>query len=322
MSWSSTKLARDLKRSWPTIIAMARQSGAVRVILVQPPAGRPRFEAHLDTDGPLPPPRPLDLPGLRKVALTYVRGGQLRSRSPAPPSNLLTTQTTKSKAGSTLMQKSGTDFGNFGTAGWNFRMGTDDYVLGNRHVLRSLPLDDAPLHPGASSTAPAIADLRYYEEISDSAVNVWDLAIARFRQPSVAVDTYAFGAPDYPRTLATRAPVLGEQHYKVGATTQKTTGTYYGRGVEIAFDVFSDEVYYTFSEQLYFKMVADGGDSGSVVVRASGNVLVGLLMGIVPGHQLVVANPLYMYGLTIISPGSDGQLPVVKLGPRKSRKEV
>lgn len=331
MTWNWRETARRLRPHWNPIVTNARQQGALRVIYVPQSIGPPRVEIHIgpDTVGPLPAMRPLKFAGI-EARLAYVRSEPLRLRAPVPYGGTLAGTSATLKAGSALMQRSSDlGSGNFGTAGWNFRMGSDAYVLGNRHVLRSLGVDDAPLHPATSPSSP-IADLCYYEGVdpSQNAKNFWDLAIAKFRDPSAALPSYAFGVTDYPRSIASN--VRSEQPcYKVGATTKQTKGKLYGSGYELSLDLFSDGTTYDFAEQMYFEMEADGGDSGSVIVRRAGHALIGLLMGIIRNAkvteveadgsevvrttQLAVANPLLSYGLTITDPRSGDQLPSVEL---------
>ncbi|MFO0728081.1 MAG: hypothetical protein U1E65_30150 [Myxococcota bacterium] len=272
------------------------------------------IEVHLASTAQLPPTELFALGHLGHFPLRYVRSAPMLFKA----ADAQASTTTQTAAGAALSQQAadGTA-GGFGTAGWNFEMDGQAYVLSNRHILRGLETDAEGVVLLTTGGSSFVADLDSYEELLGDQGNYWDLAIAQYREPANALAHFIDDpSANYPRQIADDLG-SGDSYYKVGANSLRTGGALYGTGREIKCPVLGNGIDYAFEEQLYFEMVSRGGDSGSVVVRSSDDAIVGLLMASIgpsADHaQLLVANPLFEYGLSVTDAGSPGQLPKVAM---------
>lgn len=313
MNWTVQEANRNLRIHWPALLAKVSAFDPVRIIFRL--SGLPmQIEVHLAATALIPPDEHFALGHLGHFPIRYIRSAPIVLK--AQEAKASTTLATA--VGAALSQQAGDGTaGGFGTAGWNFEMGGNAFVLSNRHVLRGLETDAEGVAILTTNGSTFVADLDSYEELRDDQENVWDFAIAQYRNSADALAHFIDDPnANYPRLIAGDLSA-GQNYYKVGANSLRTNGSLYGTGYELKCPVLNDGKNYRFREQMYFEMVSRGGDSGSVVVRSSDDAIVGLLMASIGQSgdhgPLVVANPLFQYGLSVVDAGAAGELPKVSI---------
>jgi hypothetical protein len=197
----------------------------------------------------------------------------------------------------------GNEFGEVGTLGCLVRKRRTTaplFVLSNNHVLARL--DSAS--PGEAILQPAFLDrvgggpfevAEFGEAVAlKPTANVVDAAIAPLLA-GITFDTRAlFGVTQ--RLAGQRATDLRENEpvFKVGRSTQKTTGTIKAWGLS-GLSVKLGSLQLEFDEQIEIvpdlTQFCDDGDSGSIVVDA-GNLAVGLLFSKSRATEHAYANPI------------------------------
>ena len=198
-----------------------------------------------------------------------------------------------------------------GTFGCLVTDGTRRYILSNNHVLadeNTLPLNSPIFQPGLLDGGVAAADrvarLRRFVRIRKlPADNRVDAAIAAPDTPGVASPLILpnVGA------LGTTAPVpatVGMRVHKHG----RTTGYTRGRVIDVSADV---NITYDFGVARFVDQMiivgtpgsfSDSGDSGSLIVRRSGNRATGLLFAGSATHTIAnhIGDVLTALGVTLV----------------------
>ncbi|PYM93185.1 MAG: hypothetical protein DME04_12655 [Candidatus Rokuibacteriota bacterium] len=182
-----------------------------------------------------------------------------------------------------------------GTLGCLVTDGTRRFILSNNHVLaneNALPLSSPIFQPGLldGGVAPAdrIARLRKFVRIRKlPADNHIDAAIAALNAPGLASPLILPGVG----ALGATAPLpasIGMRVHKHG----RTTGYTRGRVIDVSADV---NITYDFGAARFIDQIvivgdtrsfSDAGDSGSLIVRRSGNRAIGLLFAGSASHTI------------------------------------
>jgi hypothetical protein len=199
-----------------------------------------------------------------------------------------------------------------GTLGWNFMTTEGRFILGNRHVLRSLG-DKFHISMYFGGDPVEVGSLRGYEEWDLYGPNAWDLAIARYRDSILVSPSYvlsnAGAKPVYPMQISETLE-YGERVYKVGSSSTKTTSVFLGVGYEFDYPLEKGSSYLVV-DQLYFENFTDKGDSGSVIVRCKDAAIIGLAMGEDPVSNVSIANPICSMGWSVSNVDPASGLPIV-----------
>ena len=216
-----------------------------------------------------------------------------------------------------------------GTCGWNVYLLNDVVCISARHAIcdlsRANNVDDwVWLNDAKIARILCHQPIGFYVSGSPAPQNLWDLACARYEDSwEIAAEAAmrtcqpGHGTPVYPFPQnVTPAHLVGPgeaKFHKVGnaAPTCDVGRLMISAGVNRFFD-FGGGRLALFVDQLAFEEMARPGDSGSILVRNSGNTVTGLVIGGSPGET--VANPLYRFGWTWIgdnaAPNGVGRLPV------------
>jgi PKD repeat protein len=208
-----------------------------------------------------------------------------------------------------------------GTLGARVTDGSQVFILSNNHILannNNASIGDAALQPGAfdggSQPADVIGTLYDYEPFSFDSNNVMDAAIAIVNPNDISGSTPATAGYGPPSTNTVNASV-GMAVQKYGRTTGHTFGTVAETNVTVSvcFETrgpFQCARSATFVGQFTVTdgSFSAGGDSGSLIVTASGNNPVGLLFA--GSSTRTIANPIQVvldrFGVTIDPTVPDG----------------
>ncbi|TVP45226.1 MAG: PKD domain-containing protein [Gemmatimonadales bacterium] len=208
-----------------------------------------------------------------------------------------------------------------GTLGARVTNGSQVFILSNNHILannNNASIGDAALQPGAfdggSEPNDVIGTLHDFEPFNFDSNNLMDAAIALVNPNDISgstPSTAGYGAPSTNTVTATVG--MGVQKY--GRTTGHTFGTVAETNVTVSV-CFETRGPFTCARSATFVgqfTVTDGsfsagGDSGSLIVTASGNNPVGLLFA--GSSTRTIANPIQVvldrFGVTIDPTIPDG----------------
>jgi hypothetical protein len=221
-----------------------------------------------------------------------------------------------------------------GTTGWNVYLLNDVVCLSARHAIcdlsRANNIDDwVWLNDARIAKVLCHQPISFYVPGAPAPTNTWDLACAKYLDSwEIAAEAtmrtcqsgHATSVYPYPQNV-TPAHLVGPgdaKFHKVGnaAPTCDVGRLMIAAGVNRFID-FGPNRLALFVDQLAFEEIAKPGDSGSIVVRNSGNTVTGMVIGGSPGET--VANPLYRFGWTWIgdnaAPSGVGRLPVFDRTP-------
>lgn len=186
----------------------------------------------------------------------------------------------------------------YGTVGWNFFLNGALCALSNWHVFCFL---DSETPPGTSVSfkgadrGEMIPD-GYVRVLFGGAVNIWDYAVALYKDPSEAGDQMRMCANGvslaYPREIA--AATEGDRVYKVGEHRPVCD---FGvvEGYTDQWVHYGGRRWAWFTGQvLVSRDMLGGRDSGSLLVRRSDEKAVGLNFAVKDGNGL--ANPIHQLG--------------------------
>jgi len=209
-----------------------------------------------------------------------------------------------------------------GTLGARVTNGSQVFILSNNHILannNNASLGDAALQPGpfdgGSQPNDVIGTLHDFEPISFDSNNQMDAAIALVNGNDISgatPETAGYGAPSTNTVSATVG--MGVQKY--GRTTGHTFGTVAETNVTVSV-CFETRGPFTCARSATFVgqftvtdgSFSSGGDSGSLIVTASGNNPVGLLFA--GSSTRTIANPIQVvldrFNVTIDPTVPDGE---------------
>lgn len=183
----------------------------------------------------------------------------------------------------------------YGTYGWGFILNGAPVALSNWHVFCPNG-NNTPLGSRVQLDNQEIAALSFFEPVSDSGVNQWDMALATFdkiedMKPAFRPCQNGNIRP-YPWVIQSDKPVFGIQVYKVGATSPICREGVFN-GIANIRVKYSNNVVRFFTQQLQFTKMTDPGDSGSIIVNATSNKVLGLNFA---GNDIeTFANPIFIY---------------------------
>jgi len=181
-----------------------------------------------------------------------------------------------------------------GTYGWGFYLDGIPTALSNWHVFCA-DGNSTPLGISCFLDDIEAAVLSSFESMKISG-NLWDLAIARFRDSgqleALMRDCQQPPRKPYPMKMEWN-PSLGQEYYKVGRTAP-TCRIGKLRGIGSSSVRYNDGVIRSFRDQLIFTKMTDAGDSGAIIVNSHSNEIAGL--NFAGGNDRTIANPLFLKG--------------------------
>jgi hypothetical protein len=193
-----------------------------------------------------------------------------------------------------------------GTLGWYIVLDGVPVAVSNWHVLCPLQDKTQAGHPSLfleNGAFVRFGTLHDFDPVDTANPRIFDFALSRIDDPSM-ISGLMTSCEDghrhpYPMRLGLSGDLNATDLYRTVGARPPTCSTAPFLGVAsitVSYDTFGRDVH--FQQQLVFKEITSSGDSGSVIVNARNNRVVGLIFA--GGNQYDYANPLFRKGWAAI----------------------